>query len=43
MQMILLSVRRWKIVFKDQMLPLVDRFCEYVLKELSGTFRIQGG
>jgi hypothetical protein len=41
--MILLSVRRWKIIFKDPMLPLVGRFCEHVLKEMSTNFSITGG
>jgi hypothetical protein len=41
--MILLSVGRWKIIFKDLVLPLVDRFCEHASKELSATFRVQSG
>jgi hypothetical protein len=41
--MILLSIRRWKIIFKDPMLPLIDLFCEHVLKELSTNFIIMGG
>jgi hypothetical protein len=41
--MILLSIRRWKIIFNDPMLPLVDRFCGHALKELLTNFRIVGG
>jgi hypothetical protein len=41
--MILLSVKRWKIIFKDPMLPLVDHFCDLALKEISANFCIEGG
>jgi hypothetical protein len=43
LRMILLSVRRWKIIFKDHMLPLVDHFCDLTLKETLANFCIEGG
>jgi hypothetical protein len=43
LRMIPLSIRRWKIIFKDPMLPLVDHFCEHALKKLSTNFKIVGG
>jgi hypothetical protein len=41
--MIPLSVRRWRIIFKDPMIPLVDRFCEKLFKEMSMSFSITDG